>query len=233
MTNNIFIDESCHLESDNSSIMCIGFIKVDESKYEILKEGITKLKSDHKQFAEIKWSKFSRSRLPLYKSLVDYFFATPLQFKCILVKYKDRLGEMDLSKGSHENFYYKMIEFLLRTSPSEEKYRVYLDIINSRGKDRLNKIQESLLETYSDDFPFIRLQHLHSHHNVFFEMADFFVGAIAYSARKVINEVPDNAAKNEFLEYFESKSGYSLYEGTELWETKFIIIDHQPKQRAL
>ncbi|WP_183573729.1 DUF3800 domain-containing protein [Mucilaginibacter sp. X5P1] len=233
MIYNIFIDESCHLEKDGSSIMCIGFIKVPEPNYDDFKTGLLALKAQFKQHAEIKWNQFSRSRIPLYKSFVNYFFTHNLEFKCILVKYKERLGEVDLSRGSHENFYYKMIEFLLKLNQEDSEYKVFLDIINTRGKERLNKIQESLSVTYNDKSPIIDLQHLHSHHNIFFELTDLFVGSVAYSARKLLNEVPVNEAKNEFLSYLEEKSGYSISEGTELWETKFNIIDHQPKQRII
>jgi hypothetical protein len=226
----IFIDESCHLEKDRASVMCIGFIKVQENAYEQIKQDLTAVKRAHRVFEEVKWSGFSKSRLPLYKDFVDYFFSSSLEFKCILVKYKERLKEIDLSRGSHENFYYKMIEFLLASNSFKNEYKVFLDVINSRGRDRINKIRESLTANLNNQ-PFLSFQHLHSHHNIFFEIADLFIGAIAYSARKQVDGLPQNLVKNEFISYLEKASGYSLSEGTELWETKFNIIDHQPKQR--
>ena len=42
MEYNFFIDESCHLENDGSSAMCIGYIKVPETMKEQYKEEIKK-----------------------------------------------------------------------------------------------------------------------------------------------------------------------------------------------
>lgn len=232
MTYYLYVDESCHLESDNSSVMCIGYVKVPEANYNDLKNSFWNIKAVHRNHSEIKWNKFSKSRLPMYKHIVDFFFDSKIEFKCILVKYKGRLGESDLSRGSHENFYYKMIEYLLNKDAKNNNYRVFLDMINSRGKDRLNKIQESLADDPHHEGIFRTFQHLHSHHNIFFELTDLLVGAVAYSARKLTGEVPLNIAKDEFLDYLENKSGYSLAEATELWESKFVIIDHQPKHKT-
>ncbi|WP_452602485.1 DUF3800 domain-containing protein [Pontimicrobium sp. MEBiC06410] len=227
---NIFIDESCHLEHDNIPIMCIGYIKVPQNQYTQLKEHFEALKLEYHTPVELKWNKFSNSRLPFYKALVDYFFNNPLEFRCILVKYKDRLNHSDYNSGSHDNFYYKLIYFLLKTNPSEEQYRVYLDIKDTRGKEKLNKIHEVFTQYYKGESPFTHLQHIRSHDNVFIQLADFFIGAITYKTRMKSNPDLNHAGRLEFIEYLEEASGFSLDEGTVPWETKFNIFDHQPKK---
>ncbi|WP_273277736.1 DUF3800 domain-containing protein [Maribacter polysiphoniae] len=227
---NIFIDESCHLEHDNIPIMCIGYIKVPQNQYAQLKECFEALKLEYHTPMELKWNKFSNSRLPFYKALVDYFFNNPLEFRCILVKYKDRLNHSDYNSGSHDNFYYKLIYFLLKTNPSEEQYRVYLDIKDTRGKEKLNKINEVFTQYYKGESPFTHLQHIRSHDNVFIQLADFFIGAITYKTRMKSNPELNHAGRIEFIEYLEGASGFSLDEGTVPWETKFNVFDHQPKK---
>lgn len=227
---NIFIDESCHLEHDNIPIMCIGYIKVPQNQYTQLKEHFEALKLEYHTPMELKWNKFSNSRLPFYKALVDYFFNNPLEFRCILVKYKDRLNHSDYNSGSHDNFYYKLIYFLLKTNPSEEQYRVFLDIKDTRGKEKLNKINEVFTQYYKGESPFTHLQHIRSHDNVFIQLADFFIGAITYKTRMKSNPDLNHAGRLEFIEYLEEASGFSLDEGTVPWETKFNIFDHQPKK---
>lgn len=57
----------------------------------------------------------------MYKELIDYFFDSNMEFRCILVKYKDRLDNLSFNNGEHDNFYYKMIYYLLvnpYTNPS-------------------------------------------------------------------------------------------------------------------
>lgn len=232
MTYNLFLDESCHFETDRSSVMCIGYIKVPELSYHELYNCIREIKAQHKSRFELKWNKFSNSRIEFYKALVDLFFDSPMEFKCILVKYKDRLSHEEFNGGPHGNFYYKITYFLLKPSNPELKYKVYLDVINTRGKERLDKIQESFKDLHNGESPFIWFQHLHTE-NLFFQLTDLFVGAITYKARVAKGNLKDvHPGKMEFIKYLEQKAGYILDESSEPWETKFNILDHQPKKHG-
>jgi hypothetical protein len=211
--------------------MCIGYIKVPHQDYEQLKHTIIEIKERHRTPTELKWNKLSRSRLPLYKELIDLFFTSSLQFRCIIIKYKDRLNHEDFNQGSHDNFYYKMIYYLLRFHVSEGRYRVFLDIKDTHGKEKLNKIEEIFQNHYLGNSPFVSFQHLRSHENVFFQIVDLLIGAVTYRSRPEYNEQSSNPIKVELIKYLEEKSGFTLNEGTEPWEIKFNIFDHQPKRK--
>ncbi|MFT4154716.1 DUF3800 domain-containing protein [Parafilimonas sp.] len=228
----LFIDESCHLEHDKMPVMCIGYTKINTEQYRTIKHQIKQIKLRYKNPAEIKWNTLSLSRLPLYKALVDYFFSAEIDFRCILVKYKDKLNHEQFNQGDHDNFYYKLIYFLLKsaTNPPVNQYKVYLDIKDTRGKERLRKIEEVLHNKYNGNSPFIFFQHIHSDENVLLQLTDLFIGAITFKARGLEKENGANKAKVELVKYIEEKSGYLLNEGTEPWENKFNIFDHQPKQ---
>ena len=113
----IFIDESCHLEKDGISVMCIGYIKVPTDNYDVLRNDFLVIKDEYKTSSELKWNKFSYSRLPYYKALVDFFFASPLEFRCVLVKYKDRLRESPFKHfqhiRSHDNVFIQLADFFI------------------------------------------------------------------------------------------------------------------------
>lgn len=230
MNYDLFVDETCHLEHDKASVMCIGYTKVPRLAYDELFEELTKLKEGHGVEKELKWNKFSAKRLPLYKALVDFFFSKPVQFRCVLVKYKQRLRHDDFNRGSHDNYYYKMTYFLLRPNPPGVQYRVFLDIKDTRGREKLRKIQEVFETKHRGQSPFVHFQHLRSHDNIFFQLTDFFIGAIAYKCRLLNNEVPQNEGKLAFIRYLEEKSGFDISEGTAPWEDKFNIFDHQPRK---
>ncbi len=231
MKYNLFVDESCHLEHDHIPVMCIGYIKVPAAVYGQLYGQFEKIKAKHLTFGEIKWNKFSTSRLALYKELVDFFFCTPLEFRCVLVKYKDRLNNLDFNQGSHDNFYYKMTYYLLRPNPSNLQFRIFMDIKDTKGKQKLKKITEVFDNHHRGNSPFVHFQHLRSNENVFFQLADLFIGAVTYKARVMNKEFVGNPIKLEFIEYLEHASGFSIHEGTAPWETKFNIFDHQPKNQ--
>lgn len=233
---NLYIDESCHLQNDYSkSIMAIGYIKCAVDFDKEAKRLIKAIKVKHRNLSEVKWSKVSVSHLAFYKELVDFFFANPIEFRCVLIKYKERLDHEQYNQGSHDNFYYKIIYLLLNntyTNPANgNQYRAYLDIKDTRGREKIAKIKEVFANKYSGVSPFIHFQHIRSHESEILQIADLFTGAITYKARNLYKSENSNTAKNDLIDYIELKSGYTLDESTEPWETKFNIFDHQPKKR--
>ncbi len=229
---NIYIDESCHLEHDGMPVMCIGYMKINTNDYLDLKEKIKTLQLKYKSPTELKWNKVSNSRLQLYKALVDFFFNSDINFRCILIKYKEKLDHKQFNQGDHDNFYYKLIYYLLKsdTNSQDDDYNVYLDIKDTRGKERLTKIEEVLQNSHKGSSPFKKFQHLHSSENLLIQLTDIFIGAVTFKARGLEKNENANKAKIELVNYIEMKSGYSLDEGTEPWEKKFNIFDHQPKK---
>lgn len=231
MEHNLFVDESCHLEHDHFPVMCIGYVKVPKVVYEKLWKDLTCLKLKHNSPTEIKWNKISKSRLPLYKAFVDFFFDTPIEFRCILIKHKERLRNNDFNQGEHDNFYYKMTYYLLRPNPVGEIYRVFMDIKDGKGKEKLLKIGEVFDKYHHGASPFSHFQHIRSHDNVFFQMADLFIGAVTFKARYPSLTDHLNPTKVELINYLEQKLKYSIDVGTPEWETKFNIFDFQPQNK--
>lgn len=119
--------------------------------------------------------------------------------------------------------------FLLRPNPNGAEYSVFVDVKDTRGKERLSKMEEIFKNYHLGDSPFLRFQNLRSHDSVFFQLTDFFIGAIGYKSRREIGELSENALKDELVRYIEGKSGFLLNEGTPIWESKFNVFDFQPK----
>jgi hypothetical protein len=229
MDYNIYIDESCHMENDDFNVMCIGYVKEPRSEHEQIVQDIKLIKSKHKTPVELKWTKLSNSRRDLYFELIDYFFTSPLQFRSVLVKYKDKLDHDQFNQGSHDNFYYKLIYYLLRPNDFPDQYRVFLDIKDTRGREKLEKIGKVFSNYHRGNSPFIHFQHLRSNDNQILQLTDFFIGAITYKARNEHLKEGASHLKKELLNYIEKKAGYEISMGTEPWEEKFNIFDHQPK----
>lgn len=234
MKYNFYIDESCHLEHDQSKVMCIGYIKVQDIDVQPLKEEFKRIKASYGILHELKWNTISNTKVDMYKELIDFFFNSPLAFRCVLVKYKDRLDNEAFNQGSHDNFYYKMVFNLLSNewiNPSSDEYRIFMDIKDTNGRKKLDKIEEVFDNKYHGNSPFKNFQHVRSHEIQFIQLVDILIGAVAYKARG-LGDLPDaSPAKKEIVRYLEEKSGYSIDEGTEPWETKFNLFDHQPRVR--
>lgn len=227
---NIYIDESCHLEKDDSEVMCIGYIKINNTKYSSFKREIKNIKIKHKSPTEIKWNRLSMSRLPLYKDIIDYFFLSEMEFRCVLIKNKHNLDHKRYNRNDENSYYYKTLKILLNDhSIDETESRVYLDIKDHYGNKRLSLLKNELDEHYNNNSPYIFFQHIHSNENEFLQFADLFIGAICFKARKKYKAQGSSLAKNEVVDYLEKSSKYFLDDGTEPWETKFNICDFQIK----
>ena len=231
-TCSIYIDETCHLENDGQSVMCIGYTKIDYDNYKEIKENIKSIKLKHKSPTEIKWNKLSLSRIELYKALIDHFFSASIEFRCVLVKNKSNLDHEKFNRGDHNAFYYKLVYQLLNNTwvnPADTNYRVILDIKDTRGKERLVELKKWLDRKNGTNTPFKFFQHIRSHENELLQLTDLFIGAISYKARKEHEKEGASKIKVEVLKYLEEKSGYSLDDGTIPWESKFNIFDFQTR----
>lgn len=235
MKHNFFIDESCHLEHDGFSAMCIGCIKVPENMQERYKADIKNIKLKYGIKREFKWNTVSMAQYDLYKELIDYFFASEMEFRCVLVTYKDRLDHTSFNNGSHDNFYYKMIYYALynpyKDYSQENDCRVFLDIKDTRGREKLDKIQQVFDNKFHGHSPFTYFQHIRSHESQFIQLTDLLIGAVCYKARGMETKPDASEAKIKLIEYLEQKSGYVLNEGTEPSESKFNIFNHQPRRQ--
>ncbi|MDP2246965.1 MAG: DUF3800 domain-containing protein [Nitrosomonadales bacterium] len=233
----VYIDESCHLEHDNHSVMGMGLIKVNERDRQNLKSHFIGLQKSYKNPTELKWNTLSASRLPLYRALIEAFVSEPVVFRTVLVKSKSNLDHRAFNAGDHDNFYYKLVYLALNSEyvfpkssdGNENAYRVFLDIKDTRGRERLKTMQRVLNNRFKGQSPFISLQHLRSHDNFWLQLSDFLLGAVTYKARGLHTSPDASTVKCQVIDYLEQMIGYSLDEGTPPWEPKFNIFDFQIK----
>lgn len=233
----IYCDESCHLEHDGFPVMCVGAIKVPSDRINEYKVSLKEIKKKFGILHEIKWNTISSTHVPMYKELIDCFFGSDMEFRCVLITYKDRLDKHSFINGDHDNFYYKLIHQLLYNPYAYDydgkntQYRVFLDIKDANGRSKLDKITRVFNDEFRGCSPFIQFQHIRSHESQFIQLTDIFIGAITYRARN-LDQLPEaSAAKKTIIEYLELKSGYTLNEGTMPSERKFNILNHQPRKK--
>ena len=166
----IFIDESWILEHDNSDVMTIGYIKVPEEKYDQIKSDIKSIKLKYGVPQELKWNSCSNSKVNLYIELIKYFFRSSLTFRTVVVKYKQNLDHEQFNQGSHDNFYYKMIYFLLNdaVNPSNGNLtEVFLELRIQGEAKNFKKLTKSLVT--------ILKVILHSHHFSIFDLTNQYL----------------------------------------------------------
>lgn len=208
-TFNIYCDESCHIENDHKKYMFLGSVSSAYNQVKLHTENINDLKKKHNFYAEIKWSKVSKSKLRFYLDLVDYFFATDLQFRTVGVE-KSKINN-DAFNQDYDDFYYKMYYSLLNHNiNSTFNYNVYLDIKDTLSAYKVNKLKDILNTKFG---VFRNVQNIRSHESIIMQMADFLMGAISYLHN---DEHQENKAKVQIIKKIQqhcnedlSKTNYS------------------------
>ena len=73
---NLYCDESCHLEHDDSDVMVLGALIIPKDKKQEITENILQIKARYgvKARTEVKWTKASMPKIDLYKDLLNCFF---------------------------------------------------------------------------------------------------------------------------------------------------------------
>lgn len=202
-TFNIYCDESCHIENDHKKFMFLGSVSSAYNQVKLHTENINDLKKKHNFYAEIKWSKVSKSKLRFYLDLVDYFFATDLNFRTVGVK-KAKINNGAYNQ-TYDDFYYKMYYYLLNHNlNSLYKYNVYLDIKDTLSAYKVNKLKEVLNTKYGI---FRNVQNIRSHESIIMQLADFLMGAIAYLKN---DEKKQNKAKVQIIQKIRQHCDHSL-----------------------
>ena len=107
---NLYCDETCHLEHDDSNSMALGAVIVPKDKRKEICVRIKEIKQKHGICAtnEVKWAKARDRMLPLYLDLVDYFFDDDdISFRALLIPDKNLLDHEKYNQD-HNTWYYKM-----------------------------------------------------------------------------------------------------------------------------
>jgi len=232
LTYNVYCDESGHMEHDHLGVMVLGAVWCPLEQARALAVRLREIKAVHglaRDF-EVKWNKVSPGGVGLYADLLDYFFdEAALHFRALVVPDKSLLRHQAFDQ-SHDEWYYKMYFTLLTAifTPGA-RYRVYLDIKDTRSADKVAKLHDVLANARYDFSRDIiqRVQTVRSHEVELVQLADLLIGAISYANRGLAG----NAAKTALVRRLRQRSGHDLTRSTLLREQKVNLFAWEPRGR--
>lgn len=229
---NIYCDESSHLENDHHSVMVLGAVWCPLERSREFAVRIREIKRNHgvKPDFEVKWTKVSPAQKQFYLDLVDYFFGEEdLHFRALVVLDKSELRHDDFPGQDHDTWYYKMFYCLLNVLlKSQNGYRIYLDMKDTRSAAKVRKLHEVLANNHGDFSrkKVQRIQIVRSEEVEMLQLADLLIGAISYANRGLSH----SEGKQTLVESIEQRSGYGLKQGTPPWERKFNMFFWEPQK---
>lgn len=223
---NIYCDESCHLENDRQKAMVLGGVWCPLDKSREIAIRLREIKKKHGMPAvfEVKWTKVSPAKKDFYLDLVDYFFDDDdLHFRALIIPDKTKLKHDAFPGQDHNTWYYKMyFDMLKAILRPDARYRIYLDIKDTRGAEKVAKLHDVLCNNIYDFSRNVieRLQLVHSHEIEQLQLADLLIGAIGYLNRNL----QGNAGKMAIIQRMQHRSKYTLTRTTLLREEKLNLF---------
>jgi hypothetical protein len=222
---NVYCDESCHLENDHQAVMVLGALWCHKDQSRAVAEKIREIKDRHglSKSYEVKWTKISVAKKPFFIELVDYFFDNDdLHFRALIVPDKSRLRHAEFAQ-THDDWYYKMYFDLLKVVIDPKlRYQIYLDIKDTRGRTKVERLHQVLANAHYDFSRQIieKIQTVRSHEVELLQLADLLIGAVSYVNRGLSS----NEGKLAVIERLRSRSRYSLDQTTLLREDKVNLF---------
>lgn len=221
---NLYCDESNHLRHNDNKIMTLGYISCTASKVKEANINIRLIKEKHglNRNCEIKWTKVSKSKMDLYRELIEYFFANDsMQFRCVVA---DKEGlDYERFQINHDDWYYRMYYLLLGKSLMEtNQYGIYIDIKDTCSNEKVEKLKNVLNNSYYDFSSAMikKIQQVRSHEIEILQLTDLLIGAIGYRN----NDLLTSNAKLEVVELVSEYSGSDLCTTTPLNHRKFNVF---------
>ncbi|MDQ2086501.1 DUF3800 domain-containing protein [Herbivorax sp. ANBcel31] len=228
---NIYCDESCHLINDGEDIMVLGGIACRFEQVKLINKDIRRIKKNYKlnDSMEIKWTKVSPAKIEFYKELINYFFNNPaLSFRAVIARGKKSL-DYDSFDLTHDKWYYRMYYLLLRQMIQiGYEYKIYIDIKDTQGTEKINSLQEVLSNSLYDfcNETVNKIQLVRSHEIEILQLTDLLIGAISYENRSL----KTSNSKIELIETVKMLSGSSLTFSTPLHAPKFNLFTWKPRE---
>lgn len=228
----IYCDESCHLEHDRAAIMVLGAIWLPADRAREVNVRVREIKEKHHlpPSFEIKWTKVSTSKARFYLEVLDYFFDDDdLHFRAIVAP-KGPLDHRAFDQD-HDDWYYKMYFAMLKNifSP-DDRYRIFLDIKDTRGAVKVRKLHDVL---FNNMYDFSRsviadMQLVRSHEINVLQLTDLLIGAVAYANRNLSG----NAGKDAMVMRMRERSKLGLTRSTLVRASKVNLFHWQPRGRS-
>ena len=222
---NVYCDESCHLAHDQQNAMVLGAVWHPLEKKDDISKRLREIKVANgvDRTFEAKWKKISPAKLQLYLDLLDYFFDDDdLHFRAVVIPDKRKLNHQQFQQ-SHDEWYYKMYFTMLKQIFDPQAiYRIYLDIKDTQGQMKVEKLHDVLCNNMYDFNRNVieRVQQIRSHEVEAMQLTDLLIGALSYVHRQLTS----SSAKMAVIARIMERSGYSLTHTTLNKEEKCNLL---------
>jgi len=235
-TLHVYCDESRHLPYDGESCFLLGMLSCPAEKVKAAHAELSALWKAHglPPHFESKWTKVSPGKLDFYQALVEWLFDTEdIAFRTLILPDKQRLYAA-LPDDSRDFLYYRLYYQLLRGAiEPENRYRVFMDLKDTRGRQKRKELEQLLHQDADDDDGNViqTLQHVHSHDIRLLQICDLLLGAVGFARRD--QQPNESKAKRAIVSLIEDRLGQSLTMDTPPGTEKINLLTWHDQEALL
>ena len=232
----LYCDESRHLPYDGESCFLLGLLSCPAEKVKAGHAELSALWKAHNlpPHFETKWTKVSPGKVDFYKALISWFFDFEgVSFRALILPDKQRLYAA-LPDESRDDLYYRLYCQLLRGAiEPENRYRVFMDLKDTRGREKRKQLEEYLRRDLDDEDGNVveNLQHIHSHHVRLLQVCDLLLGATGFARRE--QQADESTAKRALVSLIEERLGQPLTMDTPQGTEKINLLTWYNREALL
>jgi len=182
----VFADESCQ---NAHHYMVLGALILPGTLVQEAETGLRQVLESHRMHGELKWTKVSRGKLPVYEEFVAHYFDVLVprgaEFHSLILNCHG-LNHRKFNNGDPDLGYNKFMFQLLfhRAAVPYGEYEKIVADLDSRNSNRNPYELETILNSASsrkfDRQPFTRVAHRDSKGTRLLQLADLLTGAVAW-----------------------------------------------------
>lgn len=222
----LYCDESRHLPHDREPFMLLGLVSCPAERARDHNAALTALWKTNgiPQHFEAKWTKVSPARLDFYQSIFEWFLnQKDVDFRCLILPDKQKIFARVPDAKRDEIYYSLYYELLKNTIAPGNGYRAFLDIKDTRGREKIKELGSILAMNYPSLAPEERpkLQHVHSDEIRLLQLTDILLGAVGFAHRP--RTPRDSPAKLALVAWLEEKLEQKLTGSSSLGAAKVVI----------
>lgn len=174
-----FLDETGSLNNERDRFFALGMIKASNPCY--IQRDLLNLRHSKKFYEEIKWTKISKRRLPIYQKAISLFLAnTGMYFSCIVL----RKDDMDFQTHFGGNLWKAYESFCITLLKGNISRNEILSVLADECPVPANvEFERNVRRRINNDFGRLAVQgvcRLDSKGVPLLQIADLLVGAIVY-----------------------------------------------------
>lgn len=208
-----FIDESC----TQHRFLVLGGISCDSTAVAQCEARFNAVRQKHRLFGEVKWTKVSKSKLAVYKELIDVFFelsrGDTLHFHSLIAD-TSTFDNRTYNFGSREIGFNKLIYQLIlkfgRLYGDNCRLYVYLDRRTTKASliELRSIVNNGLAKRWDiQGWPVRRLDFRDSDSANLFQITDLLIGAIGHRKNGHDTVVGASPHKTEFVRHISNCAG--------------------------